>query len=771
MANVDDFGKISVYTEQIKSNWELTEKTNNKLLDGVASIEGKLGTIVHQFNDIANVFNTSLNVASFAGIAKQLWEIDSATTKISMRMGMGKQGIEDMKKSIDVLTTSFGASLETATDLVTELAKSNYKGNLQDAAKASYLFSDATGLSTKEATRLTDQMSKVAGMSEKSMASMYAGITKVQQANGISEKGMSLLSSRIIDATNNMVAFGRSQEQIKQMSVETAKFVSVLEEVGIAAETSLNWIERLTDPDKIEENIGLYAQLGISMSDALSGGNIEEQMLDGMKSFAQKLKEMGPIAGAQYANAFNLKYKDVIKAAAADTDIGIEAIPTAEEESLAVLRELSNNTQSYMEQFQRGLNKIVGTIRRVGPVVMSVIAITFIGLQKIVSAVNLINKIKTKGLTEEEIRLQKLGITIDKNMKAQLNAQDEAMENYRVLLNMQEQLNELKSLENDPAKQKIIENKLNQIRNKMVEISKTDLFETTRRTLGKMETEMHSFKKEMKMQPVFINDADFASKKMRSAAKELGKSVSGSVKRAMGRAVKAADKIIYNDKLSTEEKVKKLNAAAAKNKDAGSVYLKAAEALNMAAENNMRTAQACQNSGTSGIGGSLDSVSSGVKGGAKSGKGFGTGMIALAVAEGVSVLAGVISNFGEKVEDFSTAFEKGTEKIKESSSDSRGSAMALVRSGDYMYAETDPSYMERVKERNGWNNNNYDSVRERYIRQNAENTELTAGGVAKMVTEIATLNFTMQDLTSTVSKGFSASGSTNKPVGASVFNQ
>ena len=769
MANVDDFGKISVYTEQIKSNWEFTEKTNNKLLDGVASIEGKLGTIVHQFNDIANVFNTSLNVASFAGIAKQLWEIDSATTKISMRIGMGKQGIEDMKESIDGLTTGFGASLETATDLVTELAKSNYKGNLQDAAKASYLFSDATGLSTKEAVRLTDQMSKVADMSEKSMVSMYAGITKVQQANGISEKGMSLLSSRIIDATNNMVAFGRSQEQIKQMAVETSKFVSVLEEVGIAAETSLNWIERLTDPDKIEENIGLYAQLGISMSDALSGGNIEEQMLDGMKSFAQKLKEMGPIAGAQYANAFGLKYKDVIKAAAADTDIGIEAIPTAEEESLAVLQELSENTQSYMEQFQRGLNKIVGMIRRIGPVVMSVIAITFISLQKIVSAVNLINKIKTQGLTEEEIRLQKLGITIDKNMKAQLNAQNEAMEDYRVLLNMREQLVELEKLGTQNAE--AINAKIKTIDGALIKISSRDLFKTTKKTLEQMKAEMRSFKTEMKMQPVFINDAEFASKKMKSAAKELGKSVSGSVKRAMGIAVKTADKIIYNDKLSTEEKVKKLNAAAAKNKDAGSVYLKAAEALNVAAANNMRTAQAYQNSDTGGMGSALDAVSSGEKGGAKSGKGFGTGMIALAVAEGVSVLAGAISTFGEKVEDFSTAFEKGTEKIKESSSDSRGSAMALVRSGDYMYAETDPSYMERVKERNGWNNNSYDSVRERYIRQNAENTELTAGGVAKMVTEIATLNFTMQDLTSTVSKGFSASGSTNKPVGASVFNQ
>ena len=52
---------------------------------------------------------------------------------------------------------------------------------------------------------------------------------------------------------------------------DKTKLVSSLEKVGISAQQATQWIERLTDPDNIEKNIGLYAQLGISISDALSG--------------------------------------------------------------------------------------------------------------------------------------------------------------------------------------------------------------------------------------------------------------------------------------------------------------------------------------------------------------------------------------------------------------------------------------------------------------------------------------------------------------------
>lgn len=334
--------------------------------DNVFDIENSVGNIVGKVNNIGDLIGTTLSIGTFASMSKMLWEMDSAVTKLAVRTGQGAKGVKELKSTVAELQTSLGASSKNATAMVSALAKKNYIGNLKEAAKNAYMFSNATGLSVENTASLSNELSKVAKLNENSIKQIFEGITAVQQANGISEEGMESLSAHIQENITNMIAFGRTEQEIKNMTKSTAKLVSSFEKVGISARTSLGWVEKLTNPDNVTENIGLYSQLGISMSDALSGGDITGQLQTGMKEFGQKLKGMGVVAGSAYAKAFGISYSDAIKAADA------EEVGKTEDTDLS---SLSDNAKGIADRLQDLLNKFSGLIFKVPGLLMTGLAV------------------------------------------------------------------------------------------------------------------------------------------------------------------------------------------------------------------------------------------------------------------------------------------------------------------------------------------------------------------------------------------------------------
>lgn len=334
--------------------------------DNVFDIENSVGNIVGKVNNIGDLIGTTLSIGTFASMSKMLWEMDSAVTKLAARTGQGAKGVKELKSAVAELQTSLGASSKNATAMVSALAKKNYIGNLKEAAKNAYLFSDATGLSVENTASLSNELSKVAKLNENSIKQIFEGITAIQQANGISEEGMESLSAHIQENITNMIAFGRTEQEIKDMTKSTAKLVSSFEKVGVSARTSLGWVEKLTNPDNVTENIGLYSQLGISMSDALSGGDITGQLQTGMKEFGQRLKGMGVVAGSAYAKAFGISYSDAIKAADAE-EVG--------ETKDTDLNSLANNARGIADKLQVMLNKFSGIIFKMPALLMTGLAV------------------------------------------------------------------------------------------------------------------------------------------------------------------------------------------------------------------------------------------------------------------------------------------------------------------------------------------------------------------------------------------------------------
>ena len=339
--------------------------------------------------------------------AVKILTFNSELHRTVINAGKGAAGVEAYSKTVVNLGKSMGATQEDAQKVVKTLAELQYLGSakeIESAAEASYGLARAFGISHEEVTQNTVELQKWGQVSAKTTTAMYADLMKVAQANGLTKNGVSAIMKTTTEWSGMLKAFGKTAPMdVRRYNMSLAKTVSALEKVGISAQTSTKLLEDLTDPTQIEANIPAYAALGISITDAISGNIDPEKMGAGLKEFGEKLKQMGPIAGAQYAKAMGVSYKDAIKSASADMAEASQVDMTPEEKSAEAMKQLTETTKSTTEKIQDVFTKIGAKLRSFGPLVM------IVGGTLINFLMKRINKAQEETLknTEENVKKQK----------------------------------------------------------------------------------------------------------------------------------------------------------------------------------------------------------------------------------------------------------------------------------------------------------------------------------------------------------------------------
>lgn len=414
---------------------EKTRKRLDKLADdrrknvkkdyqGAKNASSTLNSILKDLNDhtqnlyatTSDYFRAWVSFKSFTSISGMVRDLVSSNNqfhRLIVNAGSANISLANASKEVNKLQQGLGASFEDAQNVVGTLASKQYVGNLGEAAQGAYSFARSTGLATDSVASLTVEFQKTGKLSSSAINSIYADMLKVQQSNGMTKEGMQTTANQIIKMTGNMRAFGKTEQEIRKMAAGTTQLVSSLEKVGISAQTATAWIDKLTDPERIEENIGLYSQLGISISDALSGNIDETQMQNGLKDFGEKVKSMGPIAGAAYAKAFGMTFNNVVKAS--DMEGAVEKQLTPQEKALDAIKELTENTKTQSEKMTDYVNKLTGRLMNLGPVMLTIggILVSMLGssLRRTIS--NSISEGSRSGLkdTEDETKVTANNIT------------------------------------------------------------------------------------------------------------------------------------------------------------------------------------------------------------------------------------------------------------------------------------------------------------------------------------------------------------------------
>lgn len=338
------------------------QKLNREYKDWYRSLEmiKNIGTAVFAVDSIRDI----------EGMAIKMIKLNSEMHRNLVLAGKNGEAMRGYQKTLNNLSIQLGATHEDANKIVQVLATKQYAGTAKDidtAAMATYKLAEATKLSKEEIAQVTVELQKWGQISAATTEAMYADIMKVAKANGLTKEGISAILKQTQNWSGIMKAFGKSPAEVQKYNMSLSKTVSALEKVGISAQTTTALLDKLTDPERIEENIAAYAALGISIEDALSGNIDSMDMASGLKDFGEKLKTMGPIAGAQYAKAFGVSYKDAIKATTADFDELNKLDMTPEEKASKELSAAMESTRDSVEKINSTFERIGGYLRKFGP--------------------------------------------------------------------------------------------------------------------------------------------------------------------------------------------------------------------------------------------------------------------------------------------------------------------------------------------------------------------------------------------------------------------
>ena len=345
-------------------------KKQNALIENTKELAGE---ILSNFTKLSLVFTSGGIIGAVAKIVKDSINLDNVTTKLAARMGKMVQKAE-LKGAVNSLQAEVGATYEAAVEMVSMLASRRYVDNIAEAAKGANLFNRATGVAEGQVANFVTELNKGAHLTTSSINAMLTGMIKVQQSIGLSEEGMNAATIAIQKTAVSMSAFGKSAGDIQKMANQTTALIGAMEKVGVAAGDAVQLVDRLTDPDRIEDNILLYSQLGISMEDAMSG-NFDLKNMDGqLKEMAQRIVDMGPIAGTQFAKSMGMSDKQATQMAKMEgneVDQVSEAAQTAEEGALDTMKQLEKQTEGFGEAMQTAFNEVEGRIRQLPEIALA----------------------------------------------------------------------------------------------------------------------------------------------------------------------------------------------------------------------------------------------------------------------------------------------------------------------------------------------------------------------------------------------------------------
>ena len=490
--------------------------------------------------------------------AVKILTFNSELHRTVINAGKGAAGVEAYSKTVVNLGKSMGATQEDAQKVVKTLAELQYLGSakeIESAAEASYGLARAFGISHEEVTQNTVELQKWGQISAKTTTAMYADLMKVAQANGLTKNGVSAIMKTTTEWSGMLKAFGKTAPMdVQRYNMSLAKTVSALEKVGISAQTSTKLLEDLTDPTQIEANIPAYAALGISITDAISGNIDPEKMGAGLKEFGEKLKQMGPIAGAQYAKAMGVSYKDAIKAASADMAEASQVDMTPEEKSAEAMKQLTEATKSTTEKIQDIFTKIGAKLRSFGPLVM------IVGGTLINFLMKRINKAQEENLknTEENVKKQKKTKleAIQEEIKFLNEKQKEGYNENRRLTALMEQEKKLTEIKNE---------KDERIRNRQIfEELATNGIKSQEKIKeyinNRINSQLLSEKKaQEEIQQQKLAEIKEVCRKEADLKEELAKAVSDEKKKQLEREIKNIEKVkekTIEEKVKAEHKIK-----------------------------------------------------------------------------------------------------------------------------------------------------------------------------------------------------------------------
>jgi hypothetical protein len=350
--------KIQVLMTELDKAAQLAVNGNDKALKSFSKvadqIAGQLDRINRKDGGMASQFKEFFNIqeGGFKGVAKGLLGWAGAIESIRQTMGMQEAALESTQRmaiktstAVDGISDAFGDTFKSAARVqtvmnatmdvaiqtglsvqdaaqamneLTNIRAVNNVKDLKDLGVVSVQLSQAIGLSTSEAANFIKDLKVIGGLTNSDVKLAANSFAEVQASIGLSAAEAQSASVQIGKMVRQMRAFGTTRTNIQVVSREVAKMTAVFEKVGLSASDANGIIDKMMDPDRINDNILLWNGLGMSAQQGIGmmmgqGGNMLN-MTDKMVGLAKKLKSQygnNIFALKQMAEAYGLSLDKV----------------------------------------------------------------------------------------------------------------------------------------------------------------------------------------------------------------------------------------------------------------------------------------------------------------------------------------------------------------------------------------------------------------------------------------------------------------------------
>jgi hypothetical protein len=359
---VGKFKDIDTYEKDINVKIEKTGKTlKDKIFSTIKDIGKGLLDIAKQ--PLAKLFS----VGYLVELVKRTLDHQKAIRDLSYRMGEAGKTAGQLSGAMFKVAGNLGLSTDQSLELIEGLRRLRVStADMTEMATATGQFARITGVTNQEAISLTGNLIRMGGLGTKATTSVLTSMAQMQRVVGLTEADMGMLTENITEATRMLGQMGKGAGQIENFNKGVIKLAGGFAKVGISVEKVTDLVDKLLDPGAIEDNAILYAKLGVSIQDVVSGNVDIAQLNDKMRDFGKQMKDMSGPAASALAKQMGMTLKD----ARALADLPIDDGMAKAGKNMAVMYDEQRSVQEKMMAIWNSIaTRIEGLMTKILPVI------------------------------------------------------------------------------------------------------------------------------------------------------------------------------------------------------------------------------------------------------------------------------------------------------------------------------------------------------------------------------------------------------------------
>lgn len=235
-----------------------------------------------------------------------------------------------------------------------QLTQKEFLAATQQAAA----FGEATGMGAERGAEMMSKLIGIARLTPDEVKVIQNEFLALQRSIGMTADEMGALSDALVPVLDQLKIMGATTAEIRGLAESTSRMTLQFAAMGKSAGEAGQFIDKMLDPSRINENMMLWSQLGISASDAIAaiegGGTSDfiDRLGEKLPDLGRQIQAMGAQAGEVYAQTLGLTYREALSFTKMDS-----------EEAKKRAKELQKK-QAEEKAFQKQLDQTLKTWQR-----------------------------------------------------------------------------------------------------------------------------------------------------------------------------------------------------------------------------------------------------------------------------------------------------------------------------------------------------------------------------------------------------------------------